>query len=251
MGRIFWHGMIAGGSGTMIFYNSWGMMLMKTLPWLICASLLGAVGAVSSVHATAAVQAAPAGVATPSQTLNALLAEQWQHQLQNSPEFATMLGDLRYNDRWSDMSLAHMAAENRATENFLARFLAIPTGGLSDADRLNLQLMVRQLKDQLRGYQLKLYEMPLDQMSGIHLQLAGFVSSIPFDNTKEYEDYLARLKAVPKGFDQVTAVAKQGMRDGLMPPKYLLEKVVTQIDSIARPAGMDSVFAEPLKHFPT
>ena len=219
---------------------------MKTLPWLICASLLGSVGAVSSVHAAAT----QAGVASSSQTLNALLAEQWQHQLQNSPEFATMLGDLRYNDRWSDMSLAHMAAENRAAENFLARFLAIPTGGLSDADRLNQQLMVRQLKDQLRGYQLKLYEMPLDQMSGIHLQLAGFVSSIPFDNTKEYEDYLARLKAVPKGFDQVTAVARQGMRDGLMPPKYLLEKVVTQIDSIAKPDGMDSVFAEPLKHFP-
>ena len=144
------------------------MMLMKTLPWLICASLLGSVGAVSSVHAAAAaVQAAPADVATRVQALNALLAEQWQHQLQNSPEFATMLGDLRYNDRWSDMSLAHMAAENKATENFLARFLAIPTGGLSSADKLNQQLMVRQLKDQLRGYQLKLYEMPLDHAGQI------------------------------------------------------------------------------------
>jgi uncharacterized protein (DUF885 family) len=46
--------------------------------------------------------------------------------------------------------------------------------------------------------------MPLDQMSGVHIALAGFVSSIPFDNTKEYDDYLARLKAVPKLFDQVT-----------------------------------------------
>jgi len=225
-------------------------MLMKTLPWLICAGLLGSVGAVSSVHAAAAAQAAPADVAARVQALNALLAEQWQHQLQNSPEFATMLGDLRYNDRWSDMSLAHMAAENQVTADYLEHFEAIDTTGFSDTDKLNQQLMVRQLQDQLRGYQLKLYEMPLDQMSGIHLQLAGFVSSIPFDNTKEYEDYLARLKAVPKGFDQVTAVAKQGMRDGLMPPKYLLEKVVTQIDSIAKPAGMDSVFAEPLKHFP-
>ena len=223
---------------------------MKTLAWLICASLLGSVGAVSSVHTAAAVQAAPADVATRVQALNALLTEQWQHQLQNSPEFATMLGDLRYNDRWSDMSLAHMAAENRVTADYLKRFEAIDTSGFSDTDKLNQQLMVRQLKDQLRGYQLKLYEMPLDQMSGIHLQLAGFVSSIPFDNTKEYEDYLARLKAVPKGFEQVTAVARQGLRDGLMPPKYLLEKIVTQIDSIARPAGMDSVFAEPLKHFP-
>ncbi|MDE2156674.1 MAG: DUF885 domain-containing protein [Xanthomonadaceae bacterium] len=223
---------------------------MKTLPLLICAALLGSVTLLPSVHAAPAAQAAPTDVASRVKALNALLAEQWQYTLKNSPEFATTLGDLRYNDRWSDVSLAHQAADRRATEDFLARFLAIPVGGLSDADRLNLQLMVRQLKDQLRSYQLKLNEMPLDQMSGVHIALAGFVSSIPFHDVKEYDDYLARLKAVPKLFDQVTEVARQGMRDKMMPPKYLLEKVVTQIDSIEKPAGMDSVFAEPLKHFP-
>ncbi len=228
---------------------------MKTLPLLVCASLLGSVTVISSTvaspaQAAPAAQVAQAGVATRVKALNALLAEQWQHMLQNSPEFATILGDLRYNDRWSDLSLAHAAAENKATADFLKRFEAIDTSGFSDTDRLNQQLMVRRLKDRLKAYDLKLHEMPLEQMSGIHLELAGFVSSIPFNNTKEYEDYLARLKAVPKGFDQVIDVARQGMRDKMMPPRYLLEKVVTQIASIEKPAGMDSVFAEPLKHFP-
>ena len=223
---------------------------MKTLPLLICASLLGSVTVVSSVHAAPAAQAAQADVASRVKALNALLAEQWQHTLQSQPEFATTIGDLRYNDRWSNASLAHVAAEHKVAEDFLKRFEAIDTSGFSDNDKLNQQLMVRQLKEGLRSDDLKLYEMPLDQMSGVHLALAGFVSSIPFDNTKEYEDYLARLKAVPKLFDQVTAVAQQGMQDKMMPPKYLLEKVVTQIDSIDKSAGMDSVFAEPLKHFP-
>ncbi len=223
---------------------------MKTLPLLICASLLGSVTLASSVQAAPAARAASTDVATRVNALNALLAEQWQHSLQNSPEFATILGDLRYNDRWSDASLAHVAAEHTATEDFLKRFKAIDTTGFADSDKLNQQLMVRQLKDQLRGFDLKLYEMPLDQMSGVHLQLAGFVSSIPFNNTKQYEDYLARLKAVPQLLDQVTTVAKKGLADKMMPPKYLLEKVVVQIASIAKPAGMDSVFAEPLKHFP-
>jgi len=223
---------------------------MKTLPLLICASLLGSVTVVSSVHAAPAAQAAQADVASRVKALNALLAEQWQHTLQSQPEFATTIGDLRYNDRWSNASLAHVAAEHKVAEDFLKRFEAIDTSGFSDNDKLNQQLMVRQLKEGLRSDDLKLYEMPLDQMSGVHLALAGFVSSIPFDNTKEYEDYLARLKAVPKLFDQVTAVAQQGMQDKMMPPKYLLEKVVTQIDNIDKSAGMDSVFAEPLKHFP-
>ena len=225
---------------------------MKTLPLLICTSLLGSVTLAASVQAAPAAQTAASqtDVATRVQALNALLAEQWQHTLQNQPEFATTLGDLRYNDRWSDLSLAHAAAEHKVNQDFLKRFQAIDTTGFSDTDKLNQQLMVRQLTDGLRADDLKLNEMPLDQMGGVHIALAGFVSSIPFDNTKEYDDYLTRLRAVPKAFDQVIDVAKQGMHDKMMPPKYLLEEVVTQIDNIDKSAGMDSAFAEPLKHFP-
>ena len=225
---------------------------MKMLPLLICTSLLGSVTLAVSVQAAPAAQvAAPQGdVASRVQALNALLAEQWQHTLQSQPEFATALGDLRYNDRWSDLSLAHAAAEHKVNQDFLKRFKAIDTTGFSDSDKLNQQLMVRQLTDALRADDLKLNEMPLDQMGGVHIALAGFVSSIPFDNTKEYDDYLTRLRAVPKAFDQVIDVAKQGMRDKMMPPKYLLEEVVTQISNIDKSAGMDSAFAEPLKHFP-
>ncbi len=224
---------------------------MKTLPLLICLALAGSVTLAAPLQAAPAAQSIAKGdVASRVQALNALLAEQWQYTLKNSPEFATILGDLRYNDRWSDASLTHLQADHQATQDFLKRFEAIDTSGFADSDKLNQQLMVRQLKDSLRSYDLKLYEMPLDQMSGVHIALAGFVSSIPFDSTKEYDDYLARLKAVPTLFDQVTAVARKGMADKMMPPKYLLEKVVKQIASIQQPAGMDSVFAEPLKHFP-
>ncbi|WP_266156672.1 DUF885 domain-containing protein [Dyella silvatica] len=221
---------------------------MKILSTLICASLLGSVS-LAAVAQTAPV-APQVDVATRVKALNALLAEQWQHNLENSPEFATTLGDLRYNDRWSDASLAHVQSERKVTADFLKRFEAIDTRGFSSDDALNQQLMVRQLKDNLRGVDLKLYEMPLDQMSGIHLQLPELISSIPFDNAKQYEDYLQRLHAVPKVLEQSTAMAQQGLRDGLMPPKFLLEKVVVQIDNIAKPAGAENAFAEPLKHFP-
>lgn len=218
---------------------------MKLVSWMICASLLGSVTVAAPVAA-----ATPASVTARVDALNKLLAEQWQHSLQNAPEFATILGDLRYNDRWSDLSLAHQAAERKVNADFLKRFEAIDTTGFSDEDKLNLQLMVRQLRDGLRSYDLKLNEMPLDQMNGMHLQLPGFVSSIPFDNARQYEDYLARLHAVPRVLAQVTEVARQGLQDGMMPPRYLLEKVVGQIDSIAKPAGEENSFAEPLKHFP-
>ncbi len=221
---------------------------MKLLPLVVAVGLV--VGSGMVPREVSAASAPATDVAARVAAQNRLLDEQWQHTLQNSPEFATILGDLRYNARWSDMSLAHARAEYAWAGDFLRRFQAVDTAGFADSDRLNHELMVRQLKDAMRAHELKLDEMPLDQMNGIHLELAGFISSIPFDNAKEYEDYLARLKAVPAAFDQVTGVARQGLRDRMMPPKYLLEAVVKQIDAIGKPAGMDSVFAEPLKHFP-
>lgn len=223
---------------------------MKLLPLMVCAALTGAATFSTSALAAPPASATQSDVAARVKALNALLAQQWQHTLENSPEFATVLGDLRYNAYWSDGSLEHAASEYRSNQQFLKQFQAIDTRGFADSDRLNQQLMVRQLKEAIRAHELKLGEMPLDQMSGVHLGLAGFVSSIPFHNVKEYEDYLARLNAVPVLFEQATEVARQGMKDGMMPPKYLLEKVATQIASIGTPAGMDSVFAEPLKQFP-
>jgi len=188
--------------------------------------------------------------ATRVKALNALLAEQWEYTLKQQPEFATILGDYRYNDQWSDYSLAGAAKQKKDNEAFLARFKAIDTTGFDEQDRLNQQLMLRQLGDNIRATELKLNEMPLEQMNGVHLQLPQFVSLTPFDTTKQYEDYLARLDKVPAVFDQIIEVLKQGERDKLMPPRYLLEKVVVQIRDIARPAGEESVFGRPVAKFP-
>jgi uncharacterized protein (DUF885 family) len=91
--------------------------------------------------------------------------------------------------------------------------------------------------------------MPVDQFNGIHLLLAQFVAALPFDSTKHYEDYVARLNQVPRVIDQLIEVLKQGEKDKLMPPRFLLEKVVTQCKSIADPAGEASVFGKPVVKF--
>ncbi|MFK7074541.1 DUF885 domain-containing protein [Acinetobacter baumannii] len=182
--------------------------------------------------------------------LNQLLQEQWEYTLKNSPETATVLGDLRYNNRWTELSKNQIEKDKKSTQNFLKRFEAIDSTGFSVTDQLNKDLMIYQLKETLKNYDLKLYEMPFNQMWGLHLQFPGFISSIPFDNAKQYQDYISRLKQIPLILDQGIQLAKQGQKDGLMPRKYLIEKVAKQINSIAAPAGADSVFASPLKQFP-
>jgi uncharacterized protein (DUF885 family) len=228
---------------------------MKVTPILrglgLCCLFGGGVAhALPAATANSPTDAQSADVAARSQTLDKLLAEQWQYQLKENPELATTIGDDRYNDRWTDYSLAHVSTVRAATESFLKRFQSLDVSGLSEQQQLSQKMMIRQLQDNLEAIRLKNYEMPLDQMGGVQLALPGFVSTIPFDSTRHYEDYLARLKAIPKVLDDLTAASRQGLKDGLIQPRYLLEKVVVQLNQIATPAAEANVFGQPAAHFP-
>jgi len=184
------------------------------------------------------------------QQLKQLIADEWEYELKESPEQATAIGDYRYNDHWSDGSLAHVQQQKQDSQLWSARFEAVDDTGFPEQEKLNRALMLRNLKQRIEAIDLKLYEMPVDQFNGVHLQLAQFVAAIPFDSTKHYEDYLNRLHLVPQAFEQVIEILRQGEKDGLMPPRFLLEKTVDQCKSIAAPAGEASVFGQPVAHFP-
>jgi uncharacterized protein (DUF885 family) len=184
------------------------------------------------------------------QELRKLVAEEWEYVMREYPEFATIVGDYRYNDRWSDGSLAHVEQTKKDEQKWLVRFEAIDTTGFPEQEKLDQQLMVRNLKAQIESIELKLYEMPVDQFYGAHLQLAQFVASIPFHTARQYEDYLTRLHQIPGLMTELVEILKQGTKDKLLPPKFLLEKTVEQCKSIAGPAGESNAFGQPVIHFP-
>ncbi|MFK2892698.1 DUF885 domain-containing protein [Dyella flagellata] len=196
-------------------------------------------------------RATPAPPSANSKALQQLLAAEWEYQLKEAPETATTIGDYRYNDRWTDYSPAHAAAQRTVLQDFLDRFQQLGLSGLSEQEQLSQKMMIRQLQDELTSIRLKNYEMPLDQINGVHLQLAEFVSAVPFDSTQHYQGYLKRLHALPNAIDQLIAASRLGLADKLVQPKYLLEKVATQADEIAAPAGIANVFGQPAAHFPT
>jgi uncharacterized protein (DUF885 family) len=182
--------------------------------------------------------------------LKQLIADEWEYEMRESPESATALGDYRYNDRWSDNSLAHIQQQKQDINKWLTRFSTIDTTGFPEQEKLNQSLMVRNLKEELQGIELKTYEMPVNQFFGAHLQLAQFVAVVPFDSTKHYEDYLARLHKVPQLISELIEILQQGERDKLFPPRFLLEKTVTQCKSIAGPEGEANAFGQPVAKIP-
>ncbi len=191
-----------------------------------------------------------ADVESRRKTLDALVKEQWEYNLRTNPEFASILGDKRYNDRLRDYSPAFVDSDLAATADFLRRFEAVDTTGFPVQEQLSKQLMVRQLRLTLEGARFKDWEMPVFQNSGIHVDLPHLVASLSFETVKDYEDYLARLEQIPRAFAETTAQMRNGMRDGLMPPQFLLPKIVRQCEDICNAKPVDSPFAQPLSKFP-
>ena len=177
---------------------------------------------------------------------NTLFEEFYQTGLKNFPERATSYGDYRYNSQLNPASLADISRQHAEADDFLARLKAISTDGMSDKDLLSHRILEHQLEREDVNYSLKNYEMPVNQQNGVHTRLADLPNAMPFDSVPHYQDYISRLHQIPRALEQTTEVMKQGEKDGLMPPKFLLEKLPGQCDGIidANP------FLEPTKKFP-
>jgi uncharacterized protein (DUF885 family) len=187
---------------------------------------------------------------TRRKALTDLLAEQWEYAMRSNPIQATILGDKRWNDQLGDFSEEFAVKDVQEAGKFLARFEAIDTAGFPDQEELNKELMVRDLKMQLEGARFTPWQMPVSQMNGIHILLPMLVNYMSFENSKDYSDYISRLTQAPRAIDQTMALMRKGMKNGLMQPRFLLDKVADQADAIAAGSPEKSPFAPPFLKFP-
>ena len=177
---------------------------------------------------------------------NALFDEQYESDLGNFPTRATAYGDYRYNDKLGEYSLAAIVERNQTDHSFLSRLNAIGTTGFSDQDQLSHDLLIRVLQQRIADFDLKEYEMPVNQFNGVHTFLADLPLSVPLDSVKHYEDYAARLHQIPRALNQTIEVLRAGTKDNLMPVRFLLEKIPAQCQGI-----VDSdPFLIPTKKYP-
>jgi len=178
---------------------------------------------------------------------NALFDEYYETELKTHPQMATAFGDYRYNDQLNDYSLAAIEGENQRDEAWLARLKAIRTSGFPEQDRLSHEVLARLLEQRIANHAFKEYEMPVNQMGGPQTGLADLPLSAPLDSVKHYEDYLARLHQIPRVFMQTEEVLRAGQHDGLMPVRFLLEKVPAQCLGVVA----SDPFLLPLRKFPS
>jgi uncharacterized protein (DUF885 family) len=195
-------------------------------------------------------QAAPAAVDDNRKALNQLFTDYWEDNLAHSPEFASTLGDKRFNDQISDYSVKAYNDSLAREQAFLMRLAVIDSTGLTDQEKISADLLIRQFTEDQEAADFKEWEMPVSQLDGIQTIYPDLVAQLTFITVKDYDDWIARLHQIPKAFDQTTANMAIGMEDHHMPPQYLMAKVLDQVRTMAAQKPEDSPFAQPLKTFP-
>ncbi len=184
-------------------------------------------------------------------TLNTIFTEIWEDRLRTSPEFASSIGDNRYNDQLSDYSVKAYNDQLARGRAYLTRLSEVDTTGLSDQEKLSAALMIRQLVNEQDEARFKTWQMPVNQFNGLHTDLPQLAQMLSFKTVKDYDDWIVRLHKMPIALQQITDNMAAGVDEKRMPPKYLMEKVLAQVNAIAAVKPGDGPFAAPTKKYPS
>ena len=185
----------------------------------------------------------------PAAALHALFDAEWDYTMEQRPTWASQLGDRRGNDRWEDVSLAAFERRFEHNQEVLSRLRGISRGELSAADRLNHELFEKQYETAVEEHSWRWHLLPLNQRGGI--QTADEIAdALRFETLKDYEDWIARLRAFPTYMEQTIELMREGVRARMVHAKVVMERVPAQIDKqiVAEP-GL-SPFFKPFEKFP-
>ncbi len=183
--------------------------------------------------------------------LKDLIDREWDYDLQQSPTRASRLGDRRWNDRWTDMSLDAIEARHKHDLAVLAELKKIDRSKLSNDDQLNYDLFQKDYEDSIESHDFHWYLVPLNQRGGIQTE-NELADSLRFETVKDYEDWIARLNSFPQYMDQTVTLMRQGIRERLVLPKVIMQRVPAQIDKqiVSDNDADKSLFYKPFRKFP-
>jgi len=160
-----------------------------------------------------------------------LLDEDWEHTLQENPYFASLLGDLRFNNKVSSNSSEKFKSDANYERAFLDKLDKIKLSNLNDSDQLNYRLIKTSMEVSLEGRNFPRYYMALNQRGGVQ-DYYSYGDRLNFSNDTDYEDWFERIKGFNENVKNSLKNNKEGLEMGYTQPKLVTRAVVSQIESL-------------------
>ncbi len=185
-----------------------------------------------------------------SKQLNKLFEDDLEFSLRQDPLFATFYGDHRFDDKLPQVSLDDINQRAKQTTVFLERLNGIDRNKLSSGDKTNYDIFKRELENGIKWNQLHSYLMPISQMGGFYTQFAQLPDNLTLNTIRDYENYIARLNAFRLYTQQYIELMRTGIKEGMTPPKIILEEIPQSLESLIAEDINDSKLFEPFKKYP-
>lgn len=202
-------------------------------------------------------ETAAAGAAdtmTASEELAALFEWAFEENLKLNPISATSIGDDRYDDRFAlSQSQEYRDADEALDREALERLLAIDRDALSYQEQLSYDIFRIQREQSLEGNQFPFHLQPINQfylMTNFFVQLGSGKSIHPFNTVKNYDDWLSRADDIVTNIELAIENMQQGIEEGVVQPRVLMEKVVPQLEANIVDNAEDSNFWMPIADMP-
>jgi len=185
-----------------------------------------------------------------SARLHQLFAQRWEYTMREYPEFATSVGYPGQNARWTDNSLETIARRKRELNDPLNVLRTIDRAKLGPTDQLNYDLFRRNLTDAVEESRFPGELMAITQLDGVQQDVPSTIAKMPAGTVRNYEDILARLRAVPVLVNQTIVLLQRGLASGITPPRITLRDVPSQAQDLVVDDALTSPLLSAFSHFP-
>ncbi|PQO95835.1 DUF885 domain-containing protein [Massilia phosphatilytica] len=180
----------------------------------------------------------------------ALFERDWQWRLKHQPEFATNVGDHRYDALLADTSLAEQTAVIEHARRMLDLARQIDRAQLAGQDRISLDLFTGDQERVLaRAAFVGFDPQPVSAQDGLQIRFPQLVAQMPFFTEDDYRNYIARLNALPRHVDGIIEQMREGMRTGWTAPKAIMAGLPAQLRTL-REHVQDGALGAPFQRLP-
>lgn len=182
--------------------------------------------------------------------LDKLFTAHWDYLMHDFPEWATDVGYPGLNHLWTDSSPEAVAKRKTMTKVVKDTLKSIDREKLTDADKLNYDLFAYDADLQIEKARFPEEVLQLTQMDGVLQDSIQTLDNMSTASVKDYKDILARMRGLPRLFDQAMAWLEIGLAKKITPPKITLKDVPRQVLEQIKDDPLQSPILQPFTRFP-
>ena len=159
------------------------------------------------------------------------LSSQWNKDLEDSPVFASLLGDKRFNQEITPNSQEYYKERINKLDKKISKLKSFNINKLNPDNQLNHKLLSLNLNNSIEATNFPSYYMALNQRGGVQSYYETGDRLI-YSSKSDYEDWLVRVSKYVDNINNTTLNLKEGLDKGYTQPKLITKQVIIQIDNI-------------------